>query len=115
MQRTSVNDKIPPYRCKFQVLLAISGIKDFLKIEKIMQNAISGKLKRLEQPYLDSSFATSECTLTAPHYRVENIEFGYSFLHYKNFEKKLKKNHEDAISRETKGFEQSHPPPLGVH
>ena len=44
--------------------------------EKIIKNAISRKPKGLEQSYLDSRFATSECNLTASHDRVEKLKFG---------------------------------------
>ena len=55
----------------------------FEKKEKIIKNAISRKPTRFEQSYLDSRFATPECTLAATHYKVEKIKFG-QFL-YLNF------------------------------
>ena len=43
--------------------------------KKIIKNAISRKPKEFEQSYHDSRFATPDCTLTAPHNRVEKLKF----------------------------------------
>ena len=37
-------------------------------------NAISRKLQGFEQPYLEAGIAMPQSTLTAPNYRVKNIE-----------------------------------------
>ena len=39
-------------------------------------NQNSREIKGYEQSYLGSRFATPECTLTAPHDKVEKFKFG---------------------------------------
>ena len=55
-------------------------------MKKDLKNAISRAIKGFEQSYHDSRFATPDCTLTAPHNRVEKLKFLK-----KNFEKKNEK------------------------
>ena len=48
-------------------------VKKNEKKKKKHKNAISRKPKCFEQSYLDSRYATPECTPVAPHYKVEKI------------------------------------------
>ena len=84
------------------------NILSFLKnFEKITKNVISRKLQKIEQSYLEASFAIFEITLTGPNYRVGNFRFLktiniLSFL--KNFEKITK----NVISQKLQRIEQSY-------
>ena len=75
-------------------------ISIFFEEKKNNKNAMSRKAKGLEQSYLDIRIASPECTLIAPHYRVE--KFKIAFFISKLFEKKNEKkktpflqNHKD--------------------
>ena len=67
-------------------------------MKKDLKNAISRAIKGFEQSYLNARFATPECTLKAPHNRVEKLKFGYFFLDL-NFLEKIIKRHISKTKR----------------
>ena len=41
---------------------------------------MSRKPEGFEQSFLDTTFVTPECTLTATHYKVDKLKFGVFFI-----------------------------------
>ena len=66
----------PNYRVgNFRFLKTINILSFLKKFEKITENVISQKLKRIEQSYLEARFAIFESTPTGPNYRAGNSHF----------------------------------------
>ena len=66
----------PHYRVEKLKFGLFFFISNFFEKKKIIKNAISRKPKGFEQSYLDSRFATSDCTPIAPHFRVKKFKLG---------------------------------------